>query len=61
VSGELLTERQVADWLGCGYTTLRRMRQRGDGPAVIVLGSRLIRYRAADVGRWLDDRARRSA
>jgi predicted DNA-binding transcriptional regulator AlpA len=47
----------AAEMLGIGYTTLRRMRMRGDGPPVVVLGSRLVRYREADLERWLAARA----
>jgi predicted DNA-binding transcriptional regulator AlpA len=53
-----LIQQAAATMLGIGYTTLRRMRLRGEGPPFVVLGTRLVRYREADLERWL---ARRSA
>lgn len=40
----LLTDREVADLLGCGLQTVRNWRQRGVGPAYIRVGARLVRY-----------------
>lgn len=53
----LISEPAAAAILGIGHTTLRRMRMRGDSPPFIVLGSRLVRYREADLERWLTERA----
>lgn len=53
----LVPEPTAAAMLGIGYTTLRRMRMRGDGPPFVVLGSRLVRYRESDLVRWLAGRA----
>ena len=53
----LVSEPAAATLLGIGYTTLRRMRMRGEGPPFIVLGSRLVRYRDADLEQWLARRA----
>jgi predicted DNA-binding transcriptional regulator AlpA len=53
----LIPEPTAAAMLGIGYTTLRRMRMRGDGPPFVVLGSRLVRYRASDLEGWLTKRA----
>jgi predicted DNA-binding transcriptional regulator AlpA len=53
----LISEQVAATMLGIGYTTLRRMRLRGEGPPFVVLGTRLVRYRESDLERWLTSRA----
>lgn len=53
----LISEPDAASMLGIGYTTLRRMRLRGEGPPFVVLGLRLVRYRETDLERWLASRA----
>ena len=53
----LCSEPEAATLLGIAYTTLRRMRLRGDGPPFVVLGSRLVRYRRCDLEEWLAARA----
>lgn len=53
----LMPEQAAAATLGIGYTTLRRMRLRGDGPPFVVLGTRLVRYRETDLENWLARRA----
>lgn len=53
----LISEPTAAAVLGIGYTTLRRMRLRGDGPPFVVLGERLVRYREVDLEDWLARRA----
>lgn len=51
----LLTEKDVADYLGLKPRTLQFWRLFGRGPKFIKISNRLIRYRACDVQTWLDD------
>lgn len=50
---ELLTTREAAGYLRLAVTTLEHWRLEGRGPDWIRLSSRQIRYRRADVDRWL--------
>jgi excisionase family DNA binding protein len=56
----LLTETQVAEQLQVHVQTVRRWRKAGTGPAWRQVG-RGIRYRQADVDRWVDDGGRERA
>ena len=47
-----LSERETAALLGLGVGTVRRYRRAGVGPAWSRLGTRLVRYRRADVIAW---------
>lgn len=47
-----LSEREAAALLGLGAGTVRRYRRAGIGPAWSRLGTRLVRYRRADVISW---------
>jgi len=53
--GDLLSDEQVAEFLGVSVHFLRRKRQRGEtgGPKTVQLGSR-VRYRKEDVAEFLD-------
>lgn len=51
---ELLTTREVADWLSVHPSTLVRLRQAGDGPRVLWLTAKCPRYRPDDVAAWLE-------
>jgi len=51
---KLLTEAEVADWLGYSPRTVQGWRLRGKGPAHVVVAGKTIRYRANDVKEWLD-------
>lgn len=53
----LLTPKQVAESVGISTSTLKRLRQRGEGPRAIRVTIRTIRYRKADVEEWLSERA----
>ncbi|AHG87559.1 hypothetical protein J421_0043 [Gemmatirosa kalamazoonensis] len=55
----LLTEIDLAQLLGVKPATLRDWRVDGRGPVFVQLGRR-VRYRPADVDRWLDEQTRRS-
>jgi predicted DNA-binding transcriptional regulator AlpA len=48
----LLTEKQVAEILSTTTRTLQRWRTTCEGPAWSRLGSRLVRYSAADIEGW---------
>jgi predicted DNA-binding transcriptional regulator AlpA len=55
---EILTERQVARWLGLGEATVYRLRHDGSGPAFIRLSPRRVGYRRSAVEAWLKARER---
>ena len=52
MDGELLTPRQVAEWLQLHPVTLSRWRQDTNGPQWIIVGDQ-VRYRRSDVDAWL--------
>ena len=57
---ELLTAHEVAAWLKVTLHHLYRLRARGLGPAHVRVGTgdRAVRYRRAEVARWLDEQTR---
>jgi predicted DNA-binding transcriptional regulator AlpA len=55
---EILSEREVSDWLGLSEPTLFRHRRNGTGPQFIQLSERRIGYRRKDVDDWLKARER---
>jgi excisionase family DNA binding protein len=56
VDERLWTEQQTADYLQVAVGTLRRWRAEGSGPPALRAG-RTVRYRKADVDRWLEQQA----
>jgi excisionase family DNA binding protein len=52
----LLTQQQLADYLGVSVPTIQRWRRQGTGPPFLLLGTRP-RYRRAQVDAWLDEQA----
>lgn len=56
-AGNLLTDTEVAALCGCAVQTLRNMRWRGEGPAWVRLGGRMVRYKPADVQAFIDGKA----
>jgi predicted DNA-binding transcriptional regulator AlpA len=52
---DLLTIRGAAERLGIAPQTLMNWRTRGYGPPSALIGGR-VRYRAADIDAWIDDR-----
>ena len=54
----LLSERQVARWLGLSEPTLFRHRRDGTGPTFIRLSARRVGYRRSTVEAWLQARER---
>jgi predicted DNA-binding transcriptional regulator AlpA len=57
---EILTEREVSDWLGLSEPTLFRHRRDGTGPTFIRLSARRVAYRRSAVEAWLSDRENQS-
>jgi excisionase family DNA binding protein len=53
----LLTSSEVAKLLRVDKSTLSRMRSRGEGPPVIWLGPRMVRYSRSALERWLTEAA----
>lgn len=59
--GQLLTAKEVADFLGLSVRTLATWRvRRSDGPPFIKLGGRAIRYDRSDLEAWIEDQRRMS-
>lgn len=56
---QLLTTQELATLLGCSPRTLEGLRVRGSGIPYVKV-SRLVRYRATDVQRYLDGQRRES-
>jgi predicted DNA-binding transcriptional regulator AlpA len=52
----LLSQRQVAELFGLSERTLEAMRLRGAGPAFVRFSRRCVRYRAADIDRFIMSR-----
>ena len=48
---EYITERELAELLGLGLSTIQQMRYAGRGPHYLKVGRR-IRYAREDVDRW---------
>ena len=57
-SQEILSEREVSNWLGVSEPTLFRHRRDGTGPKFIRLSERRIAYRRSAVEEWLKARER---
>jgi|1186.fasta_scaffold1142722_1 predicted DNA-binding transcriptional regulator AlpA len=58
IEQEILTEREVSDWLGLSEPTLFRHRRDGTGPTFIRLSARRVAYRRSAVEAWLSHRER---
>jgi predicted DNA-binding transcriptional regulator AlpA len=52
----LLDRREVQNVFGLSARWLELAAHRGDGPPMLKLSRRMVRYRAADVQAWLDAR-----
>lgn len=50
---EILTERELSDWLGISQPTLSRLRRAKAGPAFVRLSTRRVGYRRSAVEDWL--------
>lgn len=53
IDGKVLNQREAADYIGVSQSTLKRWRDRGEGPPCHVLSTRIVRYRLHEVERWL--------
>lgn len=58
-SRPLLTTAEVAERLGCSVRTVEQHRQKGTGPKFLKI-SGMVRYRAEDLGEFLDAAERAS-
>ncbi len=52
----LLSQKQVAELIGCSLRTLERRRLVGDGIPFVRLGPKMIRYRLSDVTAYINAR-----
>lgn len=50
---EILSERELSDWLGISQPTLSRLRRAKTGPAFVQLSTRRVGYRRSAVEDWL--------
>jgi hypothetical protein len=57
---EVLSTAQVADWLGISPQWLEIGRGKNYGPGFVRVSARVIRYRRADVVKWLEARTHKS-
>jgi predicted DNA-binding transcriptional regulator AlpA len=57
---DLLTTREVAEWLGVSVQWCEIGRLRKYGPKYTRLSAKIIRYRRSDVIAWLEERAHHS-
>lgn len=53
---KLLTNTDVAKLLGIAPRSLEQMRHKGTSPPFVRISSRCVRYRMADVERWIAER-----
>jgi predicted DNA-binding transcriptional regulator AlpA len=53
---EILTERELSDWLGISQPTLSRHRRFGTGPAFVRLSPPRVAYPRTAVVAWLNER-----
>jgi excisionase family DNA binding protein len=58
-TGSLMTPADLAQYLAIPLPTVYQWRTKGDGPLGFRVG-RHVRYRRADVDRWLDEQAAKS-
>ena len=49
----VVTEQHAADFCGLSIATMRRKRQAGTGPKVVVLSTRRVGYRVDALDAWL--------
>jgi predicted DNA-binding transcriptional regulator AlpA len=57
---EILTERELSDWLGISQPTLARHRRDRTGPIFVRLSARRVGYRRGAVEDWLRQNERKS-
>lgn len=52
---DFLTEQEVADSLRISRQTLQKWRADSCGPNYVLLGRRTVRYRKADIMKWVEE------
>jgi excisionase family DNA binding protein len=57
---QLLSIRQLAEYLGCPTSTVYAWRSRGEGPPGFRLG-KAVRFKVDDVDHWISEQAARGA
>ncbi|PPD29003.1 MAG: excisionase [Hyphomicrobium sp.] len=55
---KLITTEDLSRWIKVKTFTLDKWAMRGKGPAFIMLGNRMRRYRVADVRAWMEAQAK---
>ena len=55
-ANRLLTPAEAAEYVGLTEETLLRWRMRGQGPAFLKLGRKVVRYSRADIDAWAEAR-----
>jgi hypothetical protein len=56
----LIDEKAAGNFLDVTDRTMQKYRQTGDGPPYILISSRCLKYRRADLRKWAEDRMRKS-
>lgn len=54
---QLLTVDETAALLKISVEQLKEWRMRGEGPKILRLGHRTVRYRRSDIRAWMDEQA----
>lgn len=54
----LMTRKQAAAWLGITERALGQLNYLGTGPRFVVIGSRTVRYRPADLSAYVEQNLR---
>lgn len=52
----LLTRTQAAEYLGITPRALQQLNYLGTGPTFVIVGTRTVRYRLADLDQYIEDR-----
>ena len=56
----LMSQKEAANMLGFSTRTLERWRWEGGGPPFVAISARCIRYRQADLEKWIESRVQPS-
>lgn len=60
LEGALLTTKEAADFLGVTPRFLENRRCIGGGPQYVRISRRVVRYRRADLDRWIQEKIKSS-
>jgi predicted site-specific integrase-resolvase len=52
----LMTEQEVAEYIGVSLEVVKRWRRNGQGPVHIKLSRQTYRYHPKEVGKWLNEK-----